>query len=90
MDEKKRLSRSQKSVDSIVRCMQDHSPQNITRAARKIATPTFLSVFAPIVDGQVCYSFLIFFFSVLFAPIKNALLMLMWVGAFDNLMAELN
>ncbi|VDN19478.1 unnamed protein product [Gongylonema pulchrum] len=53
MDEKKRLSRSQKSVDNIVRCMQDHSPQNITRAARKIATPTFLSVFAPIVDGQV-------------------------------------
>ncbi|VDK75259.1 unnamed protein product [Litomosoides sigmodontis] len=43
----------QRSVGSILRCMQDHSPQNITRAARKISTPTFLSRFAPIVDGQV-------------------------------------
>ncbi|MCP9257032.1 Neuroligin-1 [Dirofilaria immitis] len=41
------------AMKSIVRCMQDHSPQNITRAARRISTPTFLSRFAPIVDGQV-------------------------------------
>ncbi|CAG9535697.1 unnamed protein product [Cercopithifilaria johnstoni] len=53
VDKKKHLSYNQRSVESIVRCMQDHSPQNITRAARKISTPTFLSRFAPIVDGQV-------------------------------------
>ncbi|KAL3989801.1 Neuroligin-1 domain protein [Acanthocheilonema viteae] len=53
VDEKKRLSNNQRSAESIVRCMQDHSPQNITRAARKISTPTFLSRFAPIIDGQV-------------------------------------
>ncbi|VDM98731.1 unnamed protein product [Thelazia callipaeda] len=52
-DGKKRLLHSEKSVESIIRCMQDHSPQNITRAARKISTPTFLSRFAPIIDGQV-------------------------------------
>lgn len=53
VDKRKRLTHNQRSVESIVRCMQDHSPQNITRAARKISTPTFLSRFAPIVDGQV-------------------------------------
>uniref|UniRef100_A0A0R3RTA7 COesterase domain-containing protein n=1 Tax=Elaeophora elaphi TaxID=1147741 RepID=A0A0R3RTA7_9BILA len=53
VDKRKRLSYDQRSTESIVRCMQDHSPQNITRAARKISTPTFLSRFAPIVDGQV-------------------------------------
>lgn len=49
----KRTSREQRSIDAIVRCMQDHGPDNITRAAQKIAVPTFLSAFAPIVDGQM-------------------------------------
>ncbi|EFO24748.2 hypothetical protein LOAG_03741 [Loa loa] len=53
VDKKKHHLYEQRSAESIVRCMQDHSPQNITRAARKISTPTFLSRFAPIVDGQV-------------------------------------
>ncbi|VDK87604.1 unnamed protein product [Onchocerca ochengi] len=53
MDKKEHSTYNQRSAESIVRCMQDHSPQNITRAARKISTPTFLSQFAPIVDGQV-------------------------------------
>ncbi|VDM38386.1 unnamed protein product [Toxocara canis] len=46
--DKKRASREQRNVDAIVRCMQDHGPDNITRAAHKIAVPTFLSAFAPI------------------------------------------
>uniref|UniRef100_A0A915A7H0 Carboxylesterase type B domain-containing protein n=1 Tax=Parascaris univalens TaxID=6257 RepID=A0A915A7H0_PARUN len=49
----KRTSREQRSIDTIVRCMQDHGPDNITRAAQRIAVPTFLSAFAPIVDGQM-------------------------------------
>ncbi|MFH4974303.1 hypothetical protein AB6A40_001012 [Gnathostoma spinigerum] len=49
----KRPSKPYKSVENIVRCMQDHSPQNVTKAAMKITVPTFLSAFAPIVDGQI-------------------------------------
>lgn len=41
------------SPDVILRCMQDHSADNITRAARNISVPTFLSTFAPVVDGQM-------------------------------------
>ncbi|TKR81310.1 hypothetical protein L596_015200 [Steinernema carpocapsae] len=48
-----RTIRDQKSIESIVRCMQDHSADNVTRASQKIAVPTFLSAFAPIVDGQM-------------------------------------
>ncbi|CAB3400756.1 unnamed protein product [Caenorhabditis bovis] len=41
------------NVDTIVRCMQVHSSENITKAVQKIDVPTFLSGFAPIVDGQL-------------------------------------
>uniref|UniRef100_A0A0N5AJH8 COesterase domain-containing protein n=1 Tax=Syphacia muris TaxID=451379 RepID=A0A0N5AJH8_9BILA len=41
-----------KSIESILQCMQDHSTENVTQAARKIPSPTFLSKFGPIVDGQ--------------------------------------
>lgn len=43
----------QKKISQIVRCIQDHSQQNLTAAAQKIQAPSFLSAFAPIVDGQV-------------------------------------
>ena len=41
------------SVDVIVRCLQEHSSQNVTKASQKVDVPSFLSGFAPIVDGQV-------------------------------------
>uniref|UniRef100_A0A1I7V3L8 COesterase domain-containing protein n=1 Tax=Caenorhabditis tropicalis TaxID=1561998 RepID=A0A1I7V3L8_9PELO len=41
------------NVDTILRCMQVHSSENITKAVLKIDVPTFLSGFAPIVDGQL-------------------------------------
>uniref|UniRef100_A0A1I7X5E6 COesterase domain-containing protein n=1 Tax=Heterorhabditis bacteriophora TaxID=37862 RepID=A0A1I7X5E6_HETBA len=41
------------AVDTILRCMQDHSASNVTRAVQTIEVPSFLSGFAPIVDGQV-------------------------------------
>ncbi|VDK43961.1 unnamed protein product [Anisakis simplex] len=53
--ERKRGSRHQRNIDSIVRCMQDHGPHNVTNAAHKILVPTFLSAFAPIVDGQLSF-----------------------------------
>jgi neuroligin len=40
-------------TDVILRCMQDHSAENITKAAKEINVPTFLSAFAPVVDGQM-------------------------------------
>uniref|UniRef100_A0A1I7XXL4 COesterase domain-containing protein n=1 Tax=Steinernema glaseri TaxID=37863 RepID=A0A1I7XXL4_9BILA len=48
-----RAVRDQRSIDSVVRCMQDHSAENVTKAAQRISVPTFLSAFAPIVDGQM-------------------------------------
>lgn len=41
------------NVDTTLRCMQDHSADNVTKAVQAISIPTFLSGFAPIVDGQV-------------------------------------
>lgn len=40
-------------VDTIVRCMQVHSAENVTKAVHNVEIPTFLSGFAPIVDGQL-------------------------------------
>ncbi|KAL3075188.1 hypothetical protein niasHS_013411 [Heterodera schachtii] len=39
----------------VLRCIQEHSEQNVSTAARHVASasPTFLSAFAPIVDGQI-------------------------------------
>ncbi|KAI1724358.1 carboxylesterase family domain-containing protein [Ditylenchus destructor] len=42
-----------KQISQIVRCMQDHSQQNLTAAASKLHIPSFLSLFGPIVDGQI-------------------------------------
>lgn len=53
MNGKKRTLHGEKSIENIVRCLQEHSTQNVTRAARKITEPSFLSKFAPIIDGQV-------------------------------------
>ncbi|GMT04214.1 hypothetical protein PENTCL1PPCAC_26388, partial [Pristionchus entomophagus] len=39
-------------IDQVIRCMQDHSAENITRVAHSIQAPSFLSSFAPIIDGQ--------------------------------------
>ncbi|CAI5455616.1 unnamed protein product [Caenorhabditis angaria] len=39
------------NTDTVIRCMQVHSADNITKALGKIDVPTFLSGFAPIVDG---------------------------------------
>nr|ACO52513.1 neuroligin variant [Caenorhabditis elegans] len=50
---KNRTSSFNDNVDTIVRCMQVHSSENITKAVLKIDVPTFLSGFAPIVDGQL-------------------------------------
>ncbi|KJH41052.1 Carboxylesterase [Dictyocaulus viviparus] len=52
------LSRNRSSifndnVDAAIRCMQDHSAGNVTKAVQTIEIPTFLSIFAPIVDGQL-------------------------------------
>ncbi|VDM62007.1 unnamed protein product [Angiostrongylus costaricensis] len=52
------LSRNRSSVfndnvDTTLRCMQDHPADNVTKAVQAIEIPTFLSVFAPIVDGQL-------------------------------------
>ncbi|PAV75764.1 hypothetical protein WR25_11712 isoform C [Diploscapter pachys] len=41
------------NADTILRCMQVHSAENMTKALHKIEAPTFLSSFAPIVDGQL-------------------------------------
>uniref|UniRef100_A0A915D9S0 Carboxylesterase type B domain-containing protein n=1 Tax=Ditylenchus dipsaci TaxID=166011 RepID=A0A915D9S0_9BILA len=41
----------QKQISQIVRCVQEHSQQNLTAAARKVHVPSFMSAFAPIVDG---------------------------------------
>jgi len=43
-------------ISQILRCLQEHSQQNLTAAARKIQAPTFLSSFGAIVDGQVWFS----------------------------------
>ncbi|VDD96747.1 unnamed protein product [Enterobius vermicularis] len=48
----KLANKNVKNIESILQCMQDHSAENITQAARKIQTPTFLSKFGPIIDGQ--------------------------------------
>ncbi|CAI4232612.1 unnamed protein product [Auanema sp. JU1783] len=48
-----RSSTFNEGVDNILRCMQDHSSDNVTRAVQKITVPSFLSAFAPIVDGQL-------------------------------------
>ncbi|CAJ0956199.1 unnamed protein product, partial [Mesorhabditis belari] len=40
-------------VEGIVRCMQEKPPEAVSKAAQKIEVPTFLSAFAPIVDGQL-------------------------------------
>uniref|UniRef100_A0A183C3S8 COesterase domain-containing protein n=1 Tax=Globodera pallida TaxID=36090 RepID=A0A183C3S8_GLOPA len=39
----------------VLRCIQEHSEQNVSTAAHRVASasPTFLSAFAPIVDGQI-------------------------------------
>ncbi|CAP27658.1 Protein CBR-NLG-1 [Caenorhabditis briggsae] len=50
---KNRSSSFNENVDTILRCMQVHSSENITKAVLKIDVPTFLSGFAPIVDGQL-------------------------------------
>uniref|UniRef100_A0A8R1HPQ8 COesterase domain-containing protein n=1 Tax=Caenorhabditis japonica TaxID=281687 RepID=A0A8R1HPQ8_CAEJA len=50
---KNRSSTFNENVDTIIRCMQVHSSENITKAVLKIDVPTFLSGFAPIVDGQL-------------------------------------
>ncbi|CAD6187188.1 unnamed protein product [Caenorhabditis auriculariae] len=50
---KNRSSQFNEGVDSIVRCLQVHSADNITKAVAKVEVPTFLSGFAPIVDGQL-------------------------------------
>ncbi|KIH67988.1 Carboxylesterase [Ancylostoma duodenale] len=52
------LSRNRSStfndnIDTTVRCMQDHPADNVTKAVQAIEIPTFLSGFAPIVDGQL-------------------------------------
>ncbi|RCN36855.1 Carboxylesterase [Ancylostoma caninum] len=52
------LSRNRSStfndnIDTTLRCMQDHPADNVTKAVQAIEIPTFLSGFAPIVDGQL-------------------------------------
>lgn len=37
----------------MLRCIQEHSQQNLTAAAQRLRAPTFMAGFAPIVDGQV-------------------------------------
>uniref|UniRef100_A0A0N4ZRS0 COesterase domain-containing protein n=1 Tax=Parastrongyloides trichosuri TaxID=131310 RepID=A0A0N4ZRS0_PARTI len=44
---------SKKDIRGILRCLQDHSAENITEAATKLEVPTFLNAFAPIIDGQI-------------------------------------
>ncbi|KAK6036970.1 Carboxylesterase [Cooperia oncophora] len=41
------------NADTTLRCMQDHPADNVTKAVQAISIPTFLSGFAPIVDGQL-------------------------------------
>ncbi|KAI6232384.1 Neuroligin-1 [Aphelenchoides besseyi] len=43
----------QKHTAQLTRCLQEQSQLNVTSAARKIKAPTFMSAFAPIVDGQI-------------------------------------
>nr|CDJ80083.1 Carboxylesterase domain containing protein [Haemonchus contortus] len=50
---KNRSSIYNDQVDTTLRCMQDHSADNVTKAVHAITIPTFLSGFAPIVDGQL-------------------------------------
>ncbi|GMR32569.1 hypothetical protein PMAYCL1PPCAC_02764 [Pristionchus mayeri] len=39
-------------INQVIKCLQDHSAENITRTVHSIHSPSFLSSFAPIVDGQ--------------------------------------
>ncbi|GMT31215.1 hypothetical protein PFISCL1PPCAC_22512, partial [Pristionchus fissidentatus] len=40
-------------IDEVIKCMQDHSADNITRIAQSIHAPSFLTSFGPIIDGQL-------------------------------------
>ncbi|KAI6244138.1 Neuroligin variant [Aphelenchoides fujianensis] len=42
-----------KHIAQLTRCLQEQSQLNVTTAARKIKAPSFMSAFAPIVDGQI-------------------------------------
>ncbi|CAJ0574213.1 unnamed protein product, partial [Mesorhabditis spiculigera] len=50
---KNSTSQFQGGIEAMVRCMQDHTAESVSKAAQKIDVPTFLSAFAPIVDGQL-------------------------------------
>uniref|UniRef100_A0A0K0EUU8 Neuroligin-1 (projected from Caenorhabditis elegans ortholog nlg-1) n=1 Tax=Strongyloides venezuelensis TaxID=75913 RepID=A0A0K0EUU8_STRVS len=49
----KKSTEFKKDVRAILRCLQEHSAENVTESATKLEVPTFLNSFAPIIDGQI-------------------------------------
>uniref|UniRef100_A0AAF5CZH4 Carboxylesterase type B domain-containing protein n=1 Tax=Strongyloides stercoralis TaxID=6248 RepID=A0AAF5CZH4_STRER len=49
----KKMGEVKKDIRGILRCLQEHSAENVTEAATKLEVPTFLNSFAPIIDGQI-------------------------------------
>uniref|UniRef100_A0AC35UI29 COesterase domain-containing protein n=1 Tax=Rhabditophanes sp. KR3021 TaxID=114890 RepID=A0AC35UI29_9BILA len=49
----KKVKDSRKDIKGILRCLQEHSAENITQASSRLEIPTFLNAFAPIIDGQI-------------------------------------
>ncbi|CAK5089804.1 unnamed protein product [Meloidogyne enterolobii] len=49
------LKNQKEFISRLLECMQEQNLQNLTNAAKKVSnlSPTFLSAFAPLIDGQV-------------------------------------